>query len=454
MRDRVLLTRKHRLSRILGISFAAFGLLSSLALAVWMNAWHLRLSTAAYQELAETNAAFVSQLRLPRSPELAQRLSTILDSCAAFHFAGQEDGNWPPLLRQPIAALVAEQRPASRRTAGYEIAAAPLGDPGVHLVLFRHLQGIDSAFPRMVLIPSLALAAACGGLAFALARGIASPLEQLTGWLPNLDAATSAPEPLSPAVLRRPDEIGTLAAALVETANRLRREQELRHRSERLAMLGRIATSLAHEIKNPAAAIALHADLLAGILAESQQQSVRLIRDEVDQITGLVNQWLFVARPEPPRSQPQNLRQLLARVASRIRPLLEHAGATLELQKEGPAAVLKGDAPRLEQALRNLLINASQAMPLGGTIRTGIQVTSSCLELWIEDEGPGFSREALSRFGEPFFSEREGGMGIGLTLAREVLLAHGGSIHAANLPERGARLVCRFPRIDNLPVPS
>lgn len=418
-----------------------------------MHRLHLHWSLQTFQALAQTNAAFVSQMRLPRSPELAQRLATILDCGAAFHLAGQEGETGPPELHAPISALAAVQHPASRRAGPYELAVAPLSDPGVHLVLFRRTQPSGVAFPELVFFPSLALAAACGGLAIALARGIVKPLEQLTDWLPNLDATTGPPAAIPEPVLRRADEIGTLAAALQETGNRLRNEQELRRQAERLAMLGRIATSLAHEIKNPAAAIALHADLLASGLSGSQLESVRMIRDEVDQITGLVNQWLFVARPDPARPHSQDLRQLLERVAARLRPVLEHARTTLHLQ-QGPPVILEGDAPRLEQALRNLLLNASQAMPLGGCIRTGFDVTRGGLELWIEDEGPGFSAEALRHFGEPFFSEREGGMGLGLTLARDVIQAHGGTLAPSNRPAGGARLAARFPQPKPAPQPS
>ena len=435
--------KKRKLSRNLAAFFAGFGLLSSLALAVWMNTWRQRESLAAFQHLAETNAAFVSHLRLPRSPELAQRLATILGTGVGFHFSGDKGGNWPAGLDSTIDRMAAKSRPASRRTSGFEIATAPLSEPGTHLVLLRHAPAFGSGFPESVLIPSLALAAVCGALAFALARGIVRPLEALTDWLPNL-APESKTQPVPPAILSRQDEIGSLALALEQTGQRVRTELELRRQSERLATLGRIATSLAHEIKNPAAAIALHADLLSQAAPPESRESVGLIREEVDRITDLVNQWLFVAKSQPARTQPHDLRDLLTNLSRRLRPTFEHCRATFRLH-DGPPAVVKADAPRIEQALRNLLINAAQAMPCGGSIDARIELSPSHVELRIDDEGSGFSEEALRRFGEPFFSEREGGMGIGLTLAREVILAHGGSLRPENRAPSGARLISRLP---------
>lgn len=437
--------KRRRLSRILALFFAGFGLFSLLSLAAWMHAWRQRQSLASLQNLAETNAAFVSQLKLPRSPELAQRLSTILNTGVGFHFPAGPTTAWPPGLAEPVARLLEGSHPASRRAGGYEIATAPLGDPGAHLVLLRRAPAFGEDLPGAVLIPSLGLAAVCGGLAFALARGIVRPLELLTDWLPNLDLARAAsPQPLPPAILARPDEIGTLAQALDQTGRRLRQEQELRRQSERLATLGRIATSLAHEIKNPAAAIALHADLLGEGTGADPGESVDLIREEVERITDLVNQWLFVARPSPARTQRHDLRRLLAGVGRRLDASLAHARVTFDLA-EGPPAFIEADAPRIEQALRNLLLNAAQAMPSGGRIRARVVASASEVELSVVDEGAGFSAEVLRRFGEPFFSEREGGMGIGLTLTREVIQAHGGSILPGNLPGGGARVLCRFP---------
>ena len=124
----------------------------------------------------------------------------------------------------------------------------------------------------------------------------------------------------------------------------------------------------------------------------------------------------------------------------RQKSALTHAGTPLEIDAPDPV-IVECDKLRIEQVLRNLIVNSSQATPEGGPIIAEVVMTTGVARLNIRDSGPGFSSEALARFGEPFFSEREGGMGIGLTLAREVIQAHDGSIKASNHAEGGA-LVC------------
>jgi len=190
----------------------------------------------------------------------------------------------------------------------------------------------------------------------------------------------------------------------------------------------------------------LHADLLAREFAGETPESIDLIRDEVDRITDLVNQWLFVARAAPPRTQSHDLAALARSVMHRLGPQMDHAGVSgaLEAIDEFPVEI---DASRIGQVLRNLLLNAMQAMPSGGEIHIGIRREKATIILEIRDDGAGFSDEALRRWSEPFFSEREGGMGLGLTLASEVMQAHRGSITVANATGGGAIVRCSFPAI-------
>ena len=188
----------------------------------------------------------------------------------------------------------------------------------------------------------------------------------------------------------------------------------------------------------------MHADLIEPGVKPGGSESISLIREEVERITDLVNQWLFVARAAPPERRPHDLGEMLSAVARRQKPALRHAGSHLKIEAGNPALVAC-DKLRIEQVIRNLIVNASQAMPDGGEIMACIKPGEEHVQLDIRDSGTGFSTEALDRFGEPFFSEREGGMGIGLTLAREVVQAHEGSIQVSNAPEGGALVTVTLP---------
>jgi signal transduction histidine kinase len=430
------------LFRGLAIPFTAFVLAASLALIAWIDWSYRRESLRQFREMAAANARIVDQLRLPKSPELARNLATVLGVGVGFRLADTPTAGLDPALEAAVQTLV-PTAPASARVAGADLAVAALADGATHLVLVR--KG-DRALPRSStwLLPSLIVAALGGGLAFLVSRRLVRPLATLNRWLPHLDREN--PEPVPAAVTSRPDEIGALARSLEESHRRLREEQALRRQSERLATLGRIATSLAHEIRNPAAAIRLHADLLAREFAGETPESIELIRDEVDRITDLVNQWLFVARAAPPRTQSHDLAALARSVMHRLGPQMDHAGVsgTLEAIDEFPVEV---DASRIGQVLRNLFINAMQAMPSGGEIHAMIRREKAAIILEIRDGGAGFSDEALRRWSEPFFSEREGGMGLGLTLASEVMQAHHGAITVENDPDGGAVVRCSFPAI-------
>ncbi len=199
--------------------------------------------------------------------------------------------------------------------------------------------------------------------------------------------------------------------------------------AQRLALLGQMATALAHEIQNPVAAIRLHAQLLE----QAQPEAAALIVDEATAIEGLVNQWMFLARPEPPRMTELALAELLDQAVRRLTPAAEHARVQIVMDA-ARARRLPGDARRLGQVFHNLILNAIQAMPAGGTLT----ITARDRSLSFADTGPGFSPTALTRWAEMLYSEKEGGMGIGLSVAREIIHAHGGRLTVANRPAGGA----------------
>ncbi|MFK5923864.1 MAG: ATP-binding protein [Verrucomicrobiota bacterium] len=435
----------------MAITFSVFVLLSSLLLTAWMTWRQQQQSLQELKKLASTNASVVTELRLPKSRELAKKLSHILDVGVGFHFKNGEPGDWPQPLNEVIEDLVKTHTSAATRAHGYAIAIAPFPDDNTSLILLRQNKNWFSHLLGAALIPAAVFALACAILAILIGRSLVKPLTTLADWLPNLNSeADEKHQAIPTAITQRRDEIGMLAQALEQTCQNLRHEQQLRRQSERLATLGRIATSLAHEIRNPAAAIGLHADLLAESVSEADRQSIELIREEVDRITDLVNQWLFVARSAPTRKEPHDLSQLINNVSRRLRPVLEHAHAELIIQLPDNTPVsVQVDAPRIEQSLRNLFINAAQAMPEGGKILVKLKTSGNSAILTIEDEGKGFSEQALLHFGEAFFSEKEGGMGIGLTLACEVIEAHGGILKpGSSSSPPGACLTLTLP-LDN-----
>jgi len=438
------------LYRGLAVPFSVFVLVASLLLAGWISYWIQRDALRQFLQMAVTNAKFVDELQLPRSPALAQQLSTVLGAQVGFYGAGGEnqdfgDAPWPGGFKLALEDAVASGSAAFHYN-GYEVAVAPFEREAGHLVLLRETRSVMAiGLGDAVLMPTIILTLVCGCLAYYLAHRIVRPLAALTDWLPHLQHDGGAVPPIPSAVSQRGDEIGELARSLEVTHQRLRDEQRRRRQSEHMAALGRIATSLAHEIRNPASSIRLHADLLYRDPDIPHSESIALIRSEVDRITDLVNQWLFVVRPAPPQSGRHDLVGLVSRIAESLRAAMEHAGAAIRLPESAESLPVNCDHSRIEQVVRNLLVNAMQAMPEGGDIRIHFEASDDYAVCIIHDSGAGFSEDALQRFGEPFFSEREGGMGIGLTLAREVIEAHDGNIEATNAPTGGAMIRVQLP---------
>lgn len=269
-------------------------------------------------------------------------------------------------------------------------------------------------------------------------RRLGHPLRQLASQLPHIDDERS----IELDALGRPDEIGDVARAFVRTRDALLSERESRQRIEKLAVLGRMTAALAHEVQNPVAAIRMHAQLLRG---GGHDEEAVTIEQEAIRIEELLNQWLFLTRPEPPALGDLDLAAQLHTLVTAQRPRAEHAAVRIDLQVP-PALPVRGDGKRLQHVFRNLIDNAIQAMPSGGVLTIAANARADGrVQLTFADRGRGFSPKALQHFTEFFFSEKEGGMGIGLSVAAEILKAHGGSLSAANRPDGGAVVTVLLP---------
>jgi signal transduction histidine kinase len=199
--------------------------------------------------------------------------------------------------------------------------------------------------------------------------------------------------------------------------------------AQRFGLLGSIATSLAHEIRNPIAAIRLHGQLLE----QKEPVNAGLIVFEAAKIEDMLNQWMFLARPEPPRKTEIVLVELIAQTVRVLAPAADHAKVHIEVTAS-PYRRVQADTHRLGQVFHNIVLNAIQAMPEGGTL----SITVSEEEICFADTGPGFSPTALRRAANTLYSEKEGGMGLGLSVAQKIVRAHDGRLVIGNRTEGGA----------------
>ena len=436
--------RPARLAVWMALSVAAFVLVGSLALVFAFQRNVDREERRSFEATAVTNARFLEHGRFPRSDRLAAELGRIIG--ARVFFLPANDG-------PPVGAPGDTLDPVARTAPCHGRVTTLPG--GIWLVGLTEKNGarilfLRSAASRMLAMDRPDTWLALGGfwllslaLGWGLARRVTRPLQSLAASLPLV--GTDQPLPSLP-VARR-DEIGQLAETLARTHHSLQHERERRREAERQALLGRMSASLAHEVRNPLAAIRLHAQLLEEASPPDAALSRALIQSEAARIEALIAQWVAHAKAAPITPALLDLTALLVEAIRLLEPQARHARVTLKFPAaDAPPVLVCADGARLRQVAGNLLLNAIQAMPGGGHVLLAIEETASDVTLIVEDEGPGFSPIALTRAGEPFFSEKEGGMGLGLSVVRGICEAHGGSLDLASRTTGGARVRATFAR--------
>jgi two-component system, NtrC family, sensor histidine kinase PilS len=228
----------------------------------------------------------------------------------------------------------------------------------------------------------------------------------------------------------------------------LRRMQEVAQKSERLAAVGRLAAGVAHEIRNPLAAISGSIELLSTAPSGAQESTelMGIVLREVERLNALITELLEFARPR--RTDPQHL-DVGATLAEMLRVFENDkrlASARVELSAPEPVWV-DADAGQLRQLIWNLLRNAAEASPQGAPI--SVEVTAEP-ETWaritVRDRGPGISDENRARIFEPFFSTKEGGTGLGLATVHRIVEEHHGLIEVERPQGGGTAFTVRLPR--------
>jgi signal transduction histidine kinase len=401
----------------------------SLLLVAWLAHQQRAESRREFATLARRHADFVRRLNLPRSAKLAGDLRELLG--LEIHFRARHTVAGGGVLPADLPERTEEP---VRLAGGREAIVLPL-DAAHDMVFLRDEPSLTLSLrrpeTRHALLAFWGLSAAVAWLG---ARQVVRPVMALTRVLPGFFSR----EGEAPPEVARADEVGQLARALTEARIDLQEERRRREQSERLALLGRVATGLAHEIKNPLASIQLHAQLVdCTVLDADSARSLGHVREEAEAIEGLVNQWLFLARPAPPQTAGLDLRELVADTLDTLAAPAVHAGVTLDWEP-GSAVPVRVDRVRLRQALRNVLLNALQAMPGGGTVGIRLEIRDGHACLAVHDQGAGFSAAALEQATALFYTEKEGGMGVGLNVASEIVSAHGGSLAVKNHPWGGA----------------
>ncbi|QJD87687.1 PAS domain-containing sensor histidine kinase [Cohnella herbarum] len=237
--------------------------------------------------------------------------------------------------------------------------------------------------------------------------------------------------------------------AVVQDISQIRMLESHVKQSEQLALIGQITTGIAHELKNPLAVLSSSSELLREEIelnpdSEWVPTLVQDIDSEIARMTSIVNEFLTLAKTKKEATVPVHLDQLLNRVLHLLRIKFNELGITVERNFAEHVPTIPGKTNKLIQVFLNLLVNSMEAMPHGGTIDIRIGVLPH--EVWVEiaDEGEGISEEHLQWLFNPFFSTKETGNGLGLSIAQDIMKEHGGSLEMNNARNKGTAVKCRF----------
>jgi signal transduction histidine kinase len=201
-----------------------------------------------------------------------------------------------------------------------------------------------------------------------------------------------------------------------------------------------MAAGLAHEVRNPLNSASLQLTLLERRLGRGEAASevlpiAHIIKSEIDRLDRLVRDFLTFSQPRPFEATTIDVPSLLAGVAELIAPVADEAHVVLASEVAEPLPPITGDVERLRQVLLNLTRNALEALQdRGGHLTLRARAHDGAVEIDVEDDGPGFS-EDLPIF-DAFFTTKEQGTGLGLSLVHRIITDHGGSVRVASRPGR------------------
>lgn len=226
------------------------------------------------------------------------------------------------------------------------------------------------------------------------------------------------------------------------------RTKERLLKSERLAAMGRMAAHVTHEVRNPLSSIGLNAELLADELhgKKEAEELLRAIQREVDRLTAITEEYLRVARLPAPMLVAESAGDITLAAARFVEREMNSAGVKLETKIEPDLPPLLLDEAQIRQALLNLLRNAREAMPEGGRVSLEVRAVAGGVAIEVADEGAGIPDAGKERIFELFFSTKEKGTGLGLTLTREIVLAHGGRLEVRDRSPHGTVFAIWLPR--------
>lgn len=223
---------------------------------------------------------------------------------------------------------------------------------------------------------------------------------------------------------------------------RLRLEEQL-NEAQRLASLGKMVAAVSHEIKNPLGIVRTTAEILGNRIskvAPGNERLAHIIVEETSRLDGIVREFLDFARPREVKKMPGSLNAVIERLLRFMEPELQQKAVQVEMLLDQDLPEIVFDSEQMYQVLFNIVFNAIQAMPEGGNLilTTALGMEKGTVVAEIADSGGGIPPEKLEQIFTPFYTDKNRGTGLGLTIAKSIVDKHQGSIAVVSTPGEGS----------------
>ena len=299
------------------------------------------------------------------------------------------------------------------------------------------------------------LVALVAGLLYAAAAALAPPW---VGWTPVIILMGLVGLPafalghVAERERRARAEVERLNAEVTGTLTRLQAAQQELVVAERMATVGRLSLKVAHEVRNPIAAIELNAEMLGDIVGEHQGPEMdeaasllTAIREQVTALDALTEEYLAFARFPRPQFEEDSVNEMVAAVAEFVRPLATRQGISVRLETDPAVPPMAIDRSLLRQAVLNLVKNGLEALSQGGVLTATTRCLDDTVEISVSDTGPGIPLEVGQRLFEQFFTTKPQGTGLGLSISRQIVEEHGGRIGWSSVIGAGTTFTISLP---------
>ncbi|CAM4038931.1 PAS domain S-box protein [Mesobacillus thioparans] len=224
----------------------------------------------------------------------------------------------------------------------------------------------------------------------------------------------------------------------------LRETEERLRRTDKLSVVGELSASVAHEIRNPLTSLKGLVQLLQ-MEDEKHQLYYRIMIDELNRINHIVSELLLLAKPQQIKFTEADLQMILHDVISLLKTEASLHNIQIEFQVKDHSVLIECEPNQLKQLFINIVKNAIEASSSGDSVLITMESFDNNVSIRVKDEGVGISKELLERIGEPFYSSKEKGTGLGMTVSFKIVQSHNGTIKFNSEPEKGTEVIVQLP---------